>query len=382
MRETNQPSPRNQLSVMETNKRYFIVKVIKGYNEGGIPKSLDNHDVFETYNTALKYMAMYAYGDDVHDYEICACEPKDTRYLHIITMEHLAKHVDEMCPYCEHEVELGAIFAPQKCPVCGKWICPCNMCDHEVCDCNNCPVQKLCHNRNLGEFGEGYDIVCNAEEFENKNDNTKMEVLTEEITETLNESNNPLPTRLVCYINKKFNADKAMEVTEKDKLEYNVLHDDVHGSVMNALVRNNANNALTALKSFMDIAENENASDTLKSLAKRCIVRFVACMTFIERDKRFTNVMPQNTHYIDDNGLLQVGEYDSATNTIVAYYDGQPDIEFQFSARTIKESVFNEIAIETNFIRLELQEMITDALIKYLGPIQAESNTIVKYLKH
>ena len=353
---------------MEKNNVYFVVKVVKGYNEGGIPKSLDSHDVFETYTTAQEYMKRYAYGDDVHDYQILSCEPKDMRYLHVIKKEDLPTIIDECCPFCESEVELPATFEPHKCPVCGKWIAPCNLCDHDVCDCKNCPLTAICHRRNVLEFGENYDNI---------NYHTDdMEIPTPTITETVNESKNPLCTRLVNYFNKMFDA----IINGTERTDANILYDVVRGNTMNAFVRNNANNALSALKKFIEVRDDYRASAFVKKVAETCIVRFLACLSLIDRKARFTNVMPQGTYYIDENCLLQVGEYDSNKQSIVAYYDGNNDMEFDFSTRTLKEEFVNEIAIDTNFVRLELQEVITDELMRYLDPVQAETEKVKQYL--
>ena len=50
----------------------------------------------------------------------------------------------EMCPLCEHEVELETKFAVQNCPVCGMPIIPCNLCHTDQASCSNCQLERIC----------------------------------------------------------------------------------------------------------------------------------------------------------------------------------------------------------------------------------------------
>lgn len=49
-------------------------------------------------------------------------------------------NVTELCPNCEEEVKLKAIFKVQICPNCGKPIKPCALCDMDKVDCSKCPL--------------------------------------------------------------------------------------------------------------------------------------------------------------------------------------------------------------------------------------------------
>lgn len=48
----------------------------------------------------------------------------------------------EWCPLCDNEVELKEEFRVQLCPICGKYILPCDMCDHNISPCGDCPLEK------------------------------------------------------------------------------------------------------------------------------------------------------------------------------------------------------------------------------------------------
>lgn len=51
----------------------------------------------------------------------------------------------EYCPYCDNEVELKHEMTVQKCPNCGKWICPCILCEN----CNKpCELENKCKELN------------------------------------------------------------------------------------------------------------------------------------------------------------------------------------------------------------------------------------------
>lgn len=54
---------------------------------------------------------------------------------------HKVSKTWEMCPHCECEVELDFALAPQVCPSCGKWICPCSICTICIKDCE---IEKEC----------------------------------------------------------------------------------------------------------------------------------------------------------------------------------------------------------------------------------------------
>lgn len=47
----------------------------------------------------------------------------------------------EMCPHCEHEVELKAKWEVQICPVCGNPIAPCSLCGSHCM--SDCPLEHL-----------------------------------------------------------------------------------------------------------------------------------------------------------------------------------------------------------------------------------------------
>lgn len=50
--------------------------------------------------------------------------------------------ISELCPYCEHEVELENKFESQQCPNCNKIILPCSLCDMDKVNCSKCPIEK------------------------------------------------------------------------------------------------------------------------------------------------------------------------------------------------------------------------------------------------
>lgn len=51
----------------------------------------------------------------------------------------------EYCPHCDTEVELKHEMTAQKCPNCGKWICPCSICEGCVSPCG---FEELCKELN------------------------------------------------------------------------------------------------------------------------------------------------------------------------------------------------------------------------------------------
>lgn len=59
---------------------------------------------------------------------------------------------EEMCPYCDSEVELKAELSVQKCPSCGKYIVCCSMCDECVQDC---PYEEEAHKLNESGSNNG-----------------------------------------------------------------------------------------------------------------------------------------------------------------------------------------------------------------------------------
>lgn len=48
--------------------------------------------------------------------------------------------VNEICPYCEHEVELKTVFEKQICPNCKQLIKPCSMCNMDQVTCSKCKL--------------------------------------------------------------------------------------------------------------------------------------------------------------------------------------------------------------------------------------------------
>lgn len=48
----------------------------------------------------------------------------------------------EMCPHCEHEVELSTTMKYQPCPHCGIMIAPCSFCNTDYVKCSECPLDK------------------------------------------------------------------------------------------------------------------------------------------------------------------------------------------------------------------------------------------------
>ena len=46
----------------------------------------------------------------------------------------------ELCPKCEHEVEIEGKFEVQICSSCGKPLLPCSLCIHMPC--SNCPLEE------------------------------------------------------------------------------------------------------------------------------------------------------------------------------------------------------------------------------------------------
>ena len=51
--------------------------------------------------------------------------------------------IHEVCPHCQIEVPLQAIFKQQFCPECGYGIVPCSMCDEShYYECSACPISS------------------------------------------------------------------------------------------------------------------------------------------------------------------------------------------------------------------------------------------------
>ena len=48
----------------------------------------------------------------------------------------------EMCPHCEHEVELSTMMKYQPCPHCGIMIALCSFCNTDYVKCSECPLDK------------------------------------------------------------------------------------------------------------------------------------------------------------------------------------------------------------------------------------------------
>lgn len=46
-----------------------------------------------------------------------------------------------MCPWCDHEVMLQAIYKIQQCPNCKRPIIPCSLCDMDKVDCTKCELE-------------------------------------------------------------------------------------------------------------------------------------------------------------------------------------------------------------------------------------------------
>lgn len=64
----------------------------------------------------------------------------DDYYLKVM---EVYKTTWEMCPHCENEVELQAVWDIQRCPVCGELIIPCSLCFPYCNDCSNCKLEGL-----------------------------------------------------------------------------------------------------------------------------------------------------------------------------------------------------------------------------------------------
>lgn len=52
------------------------------------------------------------------------------------------KYTYEVCPHCNEEVKLDAVFKLQLCPGCKELIKPCSLCDMDKVNCNKCKLDK------------------------------------------------------------------------------------------------------------------------------------------------------------------------------------------------------------------------------------------------
>lgn len=112
-----------------------------------VPKSYQFDDVY--WNDDRYLTIALREGMVLSEYEF------ENKWLHDQSQfdEHYLKVMDvndttwEMCPHCEHEVELAMKWEVQRCPVCGKFICPCSMCSPYY-ECAGCPLDEMCEKIN------------------------------------------------------------------------------------------------------------------------------------------------------------------------------------------------------------------------------------------
>ena len=64
---------------------------------------------------------------------------KDGKVIEMVVYEYDTDIVDEVCPWCDTEVELKDKMIPQLCPECSIAILPCSMCVPDRQSCNECP---------------------------------------------------------------------------------------------------------------------------------------------------------------------------------------------------------------------------------------------------